>query len=69
MAQFLTESTLFSFLSFMIGMALARMILPFFNHLSGKALVFPWDGEVLLIILITAVVVGLMAGLNPAVIQ
>ena len=40
--QFITESLLFSFFSFAIGVAITLVFLPYFNSLSGKSLEFPW---------------------------
>ena len=65
--QFLVESMVFSFLAFALGALLARMLLPFFNELSGKELTFPWE-EVWFMPLIAAAIfaIGLVAGLYPA---
>ena len=41
--QFLTESVLFSVLSFAGGMVLAWWLLPLFNQLSERSLTFPWQ--------------------------
>ncbi|WOK07541.1 ABC transporter permease [Imperialibacter roseus] len=66
-SQFLTESLLFSFFSFVIGAFLATVLLPYFNELSGKALTMPWaDWEFVPLLLAAAVVVGLLAGIYPA---
>ncbi|CAD5274407.1 MULTISPECIES: ABC transporter permease [unclassified Imperialibacter] len=66
-SQFLTESLLFSFFSFMIGVLLATVLLPYFNELSGKALTMPWaDWQFIPLLLAAAVVVGLLAGIYPA---
>ncbi|QHT71909.1 FtsX-like permease family protein [Rhodocytophaga rosea] len=65
--QFLTESMLFSFLSFAIGILLAVLLLPYFNTLSAKSLSLPWMEWWLFPILIgAAVVIGIIAGLYPA---
>lgn len=67
MKQFLTESLLFSLLSFIVGIGVANLLLPYFNELSGKTLVFPWDEWQLLPSLLTALaIVGLVAGLYPS---
>ncbi len=65
--QFLTESLLFSFLSFVLGMLLAGALLPYFNILSGKSLSIPWAAWWLLpIMIISAFVIGIFAGLYPS---
>jgi putative ABC transport system permease protein len=65
--QFLTESLLFSFLSFVLGMMLAYILLPFFNTLSSKSLTIPWSAWWLLpVILASALVVGIVAGIYPS---
>ncbi len=66
-SQFLTESVLFSLISFAIGIALARVLLPYFNMLSAKALSFPWQEWWLLpIIALIAVGTGILAGIYPS---
>ncbi|MGZ3872160.1 MAG: ABC transporter permease [Mucilaginibacter sp.] len=65
--QFLTESLLYSCLSFIIGLLLAWLLLPYFNTLASKTLSMPWGEWWLLpVILISAVVIGIIAGLYPA---
>lgn len=65
--QFLTESMLYSCLSFIIGLLLAWLLLPYFNTLASKSLMMPWGNWWLLpVILISAFVVGIIAGLYPA---
>ena len=57
--QFLTESLLYSFISFGMGLLLAWALLPYFNTLASKSLTIPW-GEWWLIptILSSAFVIG-----------
>ena len=65
--QFLTESLLYSCLSFIIGLLLAWLLLPYFNTLASKSLTMPWgDWWLLPVILVSAFVVGIIAGLYPA---
>jgi len=65
--QFLTESLLFSFLSFALGMLIAAALLPYFNILSGKSLSIPWAAWWLLpIMIVSAFVIGIFAGLYPS---
>jgi putative ABC transport system permease protein len=65
--QFLSESLLFSILSFGIGLLLARLLLPFFNTLSGQTLMIPWAAWWFAPLLIAgAFITGLLAGLYPA---
>jgi putative ABC transport system permease protein len=65
--QFLTESMLYSFLSFFIGILIAVTVLPLFNKVSGVQLGMPWNEWWLLPFLVAfAFVIGLLAGLYPA---
>ena len=41
-SQFLYESVLFSLISFLIGLAIAGLLLPYFNIISGKSFNLPW---------------------------
>jgi putative ABC transport system permease protein len=65
--QFLTESLLYSFFSFAVGMALAWLLLPYFNTLASKDLAMPWSEWWLIpTVLISAFIIGIVAGLYPA---
>lgn len=65
--QFLTESMLYSFLSFFIGITIAMLVLPIFNKVAGVHLDIPLHEWWLLPSLIaSAFVIGLVAGLYPA---
>ncbi len=66
--QFLTESLLIVFLSILIALMLIALVLPLFNQLAEKEMVFSdliSYGFVILLVS-TGVVVGLIAGLYPA---
>ncbi|MEP6928305.1 MAG: FtsX-like permease family protein, partial [Ginsengibacter sp.] len=67
-AQFLTESILITFISLVLAILLAWIVLPYFNHLSGKqfglnAFSNPWLFPSLIILMF---VVGILAGSYPA---
>ena len=65
--QFLIESLLYSGLSFIIGLLLAWLLLPYFNTLASKSLTVPWgDWWLLPVVLISAFIIGIIAGLYPA---
>jgi putative ABC transport system permease protein len=65
--QFLTESVLFSILSFGVGLMLALALLPYFNMLSSKTLCIPWaDWKLIPVMLLLAIFVGVLAGLYPS---
>jgi putative ABC transport system permease protein len=66
--QFLTESILISFLALVIAIGIAFLLLPYFNHLSGKQIsmdIFskPWLFPSLIGLML---VVGVIAGSYPA---
>ncbi len=65
--QFLSESLLYSVFSFILGLFLAWLLLPYFNTLASKSLTMPW-GEWWLIptLVVAAIIVGVAAGLYPA---
>ena len=66
-SQFLTESLLYSVLSFVLGTLLAAVFLPYFNELAGKSLALPWhEWQFIPLLFAAAAVVGLLAGIYPA---
>lgn len=66
-SQFLVESLIFSLLSFVIGILFAWIVLPSFNDLAGKHLVFPWTQLWFApTMVIAAIVVGLFSGIYPS---
>jgi putative ABC transport system permease protein len=66
--QFLAESTLMAFLSIILALGLAFLVLPLFNDILGKSLsysfLFSW--KVLPFLVLLPVIVGLLAGSYPA---
>jgi putative ABC transport system permease protein len=65
--QFLTESLLFSVLSFALGLLIAVLLLPYFNTLAAKSLTIPWSAWWLLPLMIAAsIIIGVVAGLYPS---
>ena len=66
-SQFLTESTIFSLISFVLGVLLAWALLPTFNSIAAKNIVMPWAQFWFLpLLLLAALIVGMLAGLYPA---
>lgn len=66
-AQFLGESVLLAFLSFVIAVALAALTLPWFNQLAGKSMVFPWTNPLFWTVSLgCTLLTGLLAGSYPA---
>jgi putative ABC transport system permease protein len=65
--QFLSESVLYSFLSFILAFVIAWALLPYFNLLSGKSLTIPWKAWWFFPILVTfGGCIGLLSGLYPS---
>ena len=65
--QFLTESILYSVLSFVLGLLISMLLLPYFNTLAAKSLTIPWTAWWLFPLMIgCAIIVGVMAGLYPS---
>jgi len=65
--QFLTESLLFSLVSFVVGISMTLFLLPYFNTLAGKSIEFPWaEWQIFPILLAGLIVVGIAAGLYPS---
>ena len=65
--QFLTESVLFSFVSFALALLILVLALPFFNTLAGKTLTIPWGQWWFFpLLLAAAVVIGFVAGMYPS---
>ncbi len=67
-SQFLFESSLFSFISFVVAAGLVLLILPYFNVVAGKEITNPFGGTPPLWLLMVggALVLGVTAGIYPA---
>ena len=66
--QFLTESVLISFIALILAIGIAKLLLPYFNQVSGKQIDIglfsrPWLLPVLLLLVL---VVGVLAGSYPS---
>lgn len=68
--QFLGESLLLCFLAFALAILLVQLILPFFNHLSNKALAISYllDWKLITGYIILFLLTGFFAGFYPALI-
>ena len=66
--QFLSETVLVAFISLLIAIGIAYLVLPVFNQLAGRELNFDLSKDFSLFLLFIAliVLVGLLAGLYPA---
>jgi putative ABC transport system permease protein len=65
--QFLTESLIYSLISFVLGILIAWLLLPYFNVLASKSLTMPWSEWWLMpVILLSALIIGTLAGIYPA---
>ncbi len=65
--QFLYESVLFSMISFVIGLAVAGLLLPYFNMISGKSIELPWTAFWFVpSFIVLAIAVGILAGIYPS---
>ncbi|TPN88015.1 ABC transporter permease [Aquimarina algicola] len=65
--QFLIESTVFSLISFGLGILLATVLLPTFNTIASKDLSIPWtDWWFIPTLLTSSLIIGVISGLYPA---
>ncbi|MBN8650081.1 MAG: ABC transporter permease [Cytophagales bacterium] len=65
-AQFVGEAILVTGIALVLGVLLSVFGLPLFNALSGKQLVFSWNGFLLIVVTSLLLIIGLMAGSYPA---
>lgn len=67
--QFLAESIILCIFSFILALAFTEYILPAFNNFTGFHLTLPWNRvSFYMLVLISAIVVGIFAGIYPALI-
>lgn len=67
MRQFIGEAILLCFLSVVIALALTILLLPVFNTLTGKQIIFPYNNYPFwLVIIALTVITGFVAGSYPA---
>ena len=64
--QFLSESLLMAFLTTAIAVGVAWLLLPQFNHLTGKDIQMHFDGALIAMLMGIAVFTGLISGSYPA---
>ena len=65
--QFLMESGLISFLSLLVALVLAILVLPLFNSLAGKEIEIPFSSPFFwIILLVSTMVLGMFSGWYPA---
>jgi len=66
--QFLTEAMLYSFISAVIAIILVALLLPIFNQVSGKSLLFSlfFEKGIWVLVLCLCIITGLLAGSYPA---
>jgi putative ABC transport system permease protein len=67
-AQFLSESVITSIAAFLLASLIVKLILPYFNNITGTSLKWGIDStpEIIFYALAGAIVLGIMAGLYPA---
>ncbi|MEO6582979.1 MAG: ABC transporter permease [Ferruginibacter sp.] len=66
--QFLSEALLLSIISTLLGLLMAKLLLPYFNQLSGRELIFSFAlyPEMIWLLVGLTVFVGLLSGSYPA---
>lgn len=67
-AQFIGEAILITGFALVVGVFLSVVSLPVFNTLSGKQLVFSWNGFLGVLVLTLLAIIGLLAGSYPAIV-
>src|SRR6185437_14786261 len=65
--QFLSESVLVAFVSFIFAILLVALLMPLFNKLADKSIALPWGNPVFwLVALAFTVITGIVSGSYPA---
>ncbi len=64
--QFIGEAVLVTMVALIIGVLAAKASLSLFNELSGKQLIFSWNGFLAMVMLCLLTIIGLIAGSYPA---
>ncbi len=66
-SQFLSESIMFSVISFLLGLAISFLLLDYFNSISGKSISMPWTEWWFVPSLAgLSILVGIIAGIYPS---
>jgi putative ABC transport system permease protein len=66
-SQFFSESLLVVFISFILSMLLAAMMLPFFNEVADKKITMPWSNPLFWLVgFVFSLFTGIVAGSYPA---
>jgi putative ABC transport system permease protein len=68
--QFLAEALVMSVFSMLLGLLIAKLLLPYFNQLSGRELVFSFSlfPEMIWLMVGLTVLVGILSGSYPAIV-
>jgi ABC-type antimicrobial peptide transport system permease subunit len=64
--QYLSESVLLTFLALGVSLLIAFLLLPQFNFITGKQLVFTWDWKLIAGALAITLLTGVLSGSYPA---
>lgn len=66
--QFLGESMIVSFIALIIALLIAEFLIPFFNDLTGKAIILSTllDWQNVLLVILLGLLIGLLSGVYPA---
>lgn len=64
--QFIGEAVIVTLIALLIGVGVAFLNLPLFNDLSGKQLIFPFNGFMLAVVGSLLLIIGMIAGSYPA---